>query len=97
MYVLCTCIFSFATQEKDALLYYNGRFNDHHDFMALEIINAQVQFSFSTGEQVVKVSPYVAGGVNDGKWHQVTVDYLNMVTIKHKYFFEKISLCTVHN
>ena len=70
---------SFATQARNALLFYNGRFNDLHDFMALEIINAQVQFSFSTGDQVVKVSPYVQGGVNDGKWHKVTVDYLNMV------------------
>ncbi|XP_060555146.1 cadherin EGF LAG seven-pass G-type receptor 2-like isoform X2 [Ruditapes philippinarum] len=68
----------FATQHKNGLLFYNGRFNELHDFMALEIIDAQVQFSFSTGSDIVKVSPYIHGGVHDGKWHKVTVDYLNM-------------------
>ncbi|XP_053377924.1 cadherin EGF LAG seven-pass G-type receptor 1-like isoform X2 [Mercenaria mercenaria] len=68
----------FATQHKNGLLFYNGRFNELHDFMALEIIDAQVQFSFSTGSDIVKVAPYITGGVNDGKWHKVTVDYLNM-------------------
>lgn len=80
-----TKCYSFASQEKDALLFYNGRFNDLHDFMALEIVDAQIQFSFSTGDQVVKVSPFIEGGVNDGKWHQVTVDYLNMVCLKTSF------------
>ncbi|KAL4226126.1 Cadherin EGF LAG seven-pass G-type receptor 2 [Mactra antiquata] len=70
--------FQFATQERDGLLFYNGRFNELHDFIALEIIDSQVQFSFSTGAEIVKVSPYIEGGVNDGHWRQVTVDYLNM-------------------
>ncbi|KAH3819069.1 cadherin EGF LAG seven-pass G-type receptor 1-like isoform X2 [Dreissena polymorpha] len=67
----------FATQERNGLLFYNGRFNELHDFIALEIIDSQIQFSFSTGAEIVKVLPYVMGGVNDGKWHQVIVDYGN--------------------
>ena len=50
-----------------------------HDFIALEIIDGQLQFSFSLGANISKVSPYIENGVNDGNWHHVTVDYLNLV------------------
>ena len=40
----------FATRERNALLLYNGRFNEKHDFIALEIIEEQVQLTFSAGE-----------------------------------------------
>lgn len=72
--------YRFATQQRDALLFYNGRFNERHDFIALEIVDGQIQFSFSLGANITKVSPYIIGGVNDGKWHQVTVAYLNRVS-----------------
>lgn len=39
----------FATQERNALLLYNGRFNEKHDFIALEIVDEQVQLTFSAG------------------------------------------------
>lgn len=39
----------FATQERDALLLYNGRFNEKHDFIALEVVGEQVQLTFSAG------------------------------------------------
>lgn len=39
----------FATQERDGLLLYNGRFNERHDFMALEIVDEQLQLTFSAG------------------------------------------------
>lgn len=39
----------FATQERNALLLYNGRFNEKHDFIALEIVEEQVQLTFSAG------------------------------------------------
>ncbi|KAK7479931.1 hypothetical protein BaRGS_00028839, partial [Batillaria attramentaria] len=39
----------FATQEKNGLLLYNGRFNEKHDFVGLEVANSQVSFMFSLG------------------------------------------------
>lgn len=39
----------FATQDRNALLLYNGRFNERHDFIALEIVEEQVQLTFSAG------------------------------------------------
>lgn len=39
----------FATRERNALLLYNGRFNEKHDFIAVEIIEEQVQLTFSAG------------------------------------------------
>ena len=39
----------FATKERDALLLYNGRFNEKHDFVALEIVQEQIQLTFSAG------------------------------------------------
>ena len=40
----------FATKERDGLLLYNGRFNVKHDFVALEVIQEQVQLTFSAGD-----------------------------------------------
>lgn len=31
------------------MLLYNGRFNEKHDFIALEIISQQIQLTFSAG------------------------------------------------
>lgn len=31
------------------MLLYNGRFNEKHDFIALEIVDEQVQLTFSAG------------------------------------------------
>ena len=63
--------FRFATQERNGLLFYNGRFNELHDFIALEIKDGQIEFSFSLGgSKIVQVHPYVNGGVNNdsGRW-----------------------------
>ena len=47
----CECFFCrFATRERNALLLYNGRFNEKHDFIAVEIVNEQIQLTFSGGE-----------------------------------------------
>lgn len=43
------CVPRFATKERDALLLYNGRFNEKHDFVALEIVQEQIQLTFSAG------------------------------------------------
>lgn len=77
---LCLC-FRFATLDRNALLFYNGRFNEKHDFVALEIVDQQLQFSFSLGSDVTRVSPYVEGGVSNGRWQHVTVEYLNRVRL----------------
>ncbi|XP_039617017.1 cadherin EGF LAG seven-pass G-type receptor 1 isoform X2 [Polypterus senegalus] len=67
----------FATRERNALLLYNGRFNEKHDFIALEIIEEQIQLTFSAGEATTTVAPYMPGGVSDGQWHSVQVHYYN--------------------
>ncbi|KAF7228987.1 transcript variant X3 [Nothobranchius furzeri] len=72
-----TVSFMFATRERNALLLYNGRFNEKHDFIALEIANEQIQLTFSGGETKTTVSPYVSGGVSDGQWHSVQLHYYN--------------------
>ncbi|XP_034019490.1 cadherin EGF LAG seven-pass G-type receptor 1 isoform X2 [Thalassophryne amazonica] len=72
-----TVSFMFATRERNALLLYNGRFNEKHDFIALEIISEQIQLTFSGGETKTTVSPYILGGVSDGQWHSVQLHYYN--------------------
>ncbi|TRY66866.1 hypothetical protein DNTS_033032, partial [Danionella cerebrum] len=68
---------SFATMESNGLIFYNGRFNEKHDFLALEILDGQVVLKYSTGEASTQVSPYLPGGVNDGNWHTVHIHYYN--------------------
>uniref|UniRef100_A0A452RIE8 Cadherin EGF LAG seven-pass G-type receptor 1 n=1 Tax=Ursus americanus TaxID=9643 RepID=A0A452RIE8_URSAM len=74
-----TVSLTFATRERNALLLYNGRFNEKHDFIALEIVGEQVQLTFSAGETTTTVTPHVPGGVSDGRWHSVQVQYYNKV------------------
>ncbi|KAM9752004.1 cadherin EGF LAG seven-pass G-type receptor 3 isoform 2-T2 [Menidia menidia] len=68
---------TFATLESSGLLFYNGRFNEKHDFIALEIQEGQVVFKYSTGESSTQVSPFLPGGVSDGNWHTVHIHYYN--------------------
>ncbi|KAI2665270.1 Cadherin EGF LAG seven-pass G-type receptor 1 [Labeo rohita] len=72
-----TVSFMFATRERNALLLYNGRFNEKHDFIAVEIIEEQIQLTFSAGEAKTTVAPFVPGGVSDGQWHSVQLHYYN--------------------
>lgn len=46
-------LFRFATREPNGLLLYNGRFNEKHDFIAMEIIQEQVQLTYSAGRTVL--------------------------------------------
>ncbi|XP_030620817.1 cadherin EGF LAG seven-pass G-type receptor 1 [Chanos chanos] len=73
--------FMFATRERNALLLYNGRFNERHDFLAIEIVEEQIQLTFSAGEAQTGVSPFVPGGVSDGHWHTVHLHYYNKPNI----------------
>ncbi|XP_026094789.1 cadherin EGF LAG seven-pass G-type receptor 1-like [Carassius auratus] len=76
-----TLSFTFATRERNALLLYNGRFNERHDFIAIEIVEEQIQLTFSAGESKTAVTPFVAGGVSDGQWHTVHLHYYNKPNI----------------
>ncbi|GBM44624.1 Protocadherin-like wing polarity protein stan [Araneus ventricosus] len=81
----------FATQERHALLLYNGRYNDEHDFISLEIINAQLVFFFSLGGHVSQVPTFVTGGVSDGQWHTAQVTYFNRNEEKKKNILKRAS------
>ncbi|KAG6928014.1 cadherin EGF LAG seven-pass G-type receptor 2, partial [Chelydra serpentina] len=76
-----TVTLTFATKERNGLLLYNGRFNEKHDFVALEIIHEQIQLTFSAGESTTTVSPSVPGGMSDGQWHTVRLQYYNKPVI----------------
>ncbi|KAJ8866710.1 hypothetical protein PR048_032571 [Dryococelus australis] len=67
----------FATQAESGLLLYNGRYNEKHDFIALEIVSGAIHFSFSLGTNVTTTAATMPGGVSDGNWHTVTVHYFN--------------------
>ena len=71
----------FATRQRSGLLFYNGRYNERHDFVALEVVDGRLQFSFSLGANVTRVVAGVPAGVNDGRWHHVTVSYFNRVSV----------------
>ncbi|XP_074182682.1 cadherin EGF LAG seven-pass G-type receptor 1 isoform X1 [Rhinolophus sinicus] len=95
-----TIALTFATQDRNALLLYNGRFNEKHDFIALEIVDEQVQLTFSAGETTTTVAPHVPGGVSDGQWHSVQVQYYNKPNIgrlglPHGPSGEKVAVVTV--
>nr|XP_049702759.1 protocadherin-like wing polarity protein stan isoform X2 [Helicoverpa armigera] len=73
----------FATQSPNGLLLYNGRYNERHDFLALETISTGagvaggpgIRFTFALGGGKVDVT--VAGNVADGSWHTVEIEYYN--------------------
>ncbi|XP_055589136.1 protocadherin-like wing polarity protein stan isoform X4 [Uranotaenia lowii] len=68
---------NFATVRDNGLLLYNGRYNEQHDFIALEIIDGKVMFSFSLGEKIESVSVDQDKRISDGNWHTVEVNYFN--------------------
>ncbi|RVE52505.1 hypothetical protein evm_002899 [Chilo suppressalis] len=73
----------FATQSTSGLLLYNGRYNERHDFVALELISAGagkgsgagLRFTFALGGAKTELT--VAADVADGMWHTVEIEYLN--------------------
>ncbi|CAG0879787.1 unnamed protein product [Cyprideis torosa] len=69
---------SFATVAENALLLYNGRYNGQHDFIALSLVEGKVRLAYSLGGgNQAEVEAELPGGISDGKWHKVTVEYLN--------------------
>lgn len=71
---------SFATRERNGLLLYNGRYNERNDFIALELVDGRLQFSFSLGANRTTVRLDRTASLADGQWHTVTVDYVNRVS-----------------
>lgn len=53
---------SFATLETSGLLFYNGRFNEKHDFIALELQEGQVVLKYSTGTISISICVIGLGG-----------------------------------
>ena len=70
----------------NAVLLYNGRYNNENDFMALELLDGQVVFTVSLGKEkgslsssTSQVKSFISGGVNDEQWHLVRVVFNNKV------------------
>lgn len=68
---------NFSTIVENGLLLYNGRYNELHDFIALEVLNGKISFSFSLGKDVKSVSIDQEAKVSDGFWHTIEVSYFN--------------------
>lgn len=68
---------NFATVNENGLLLYNGRYNELHDFIALEILNGHISFSYSLGQDIKSVTIEQQRKISDGHWHTVEVAYFN--------------------
>ena len=66
----------FTTRQPNGLLLYNGRYNEKHDFIGLELIDGRIYFSFSLGG-INRAQVSVGQRLNDGQWHEVEVNYVN--------------------
>ena len=94
----------FATENSNALLLYNGRYNHLNDFIAIEIVDRQVVFSVSLGkkkgevERLFTVKSFIAGGVSDGQWKSVDVRFSMEVGVGHLLplcLFASVNFCVV--
>ena len=65
--------------EPNALLFYNGRYNEQYDFISLQIVERQLIFAFSLGDQITTVAYVHPTAINDGDWHRVQISYYNRV------------------
>ncbi|XP_058836851.1 protocadherin-like wing polarity protein stan isoform X3 [Topomyia yanbarensis] len=68
---------SLATVRDNGLILYNGRYNEQHDFVALEIINGRIMFSISLGDKIGSVLVDQNKRLSDGSWHTIEVNYFN--------------------
>ncbi|XP_024085653.1 neurexin-2 isoform X2 [Cimex lectularius] len=63
--------FQFKTREPSGLILYNaGR---EQDFIAIELNQGHIVYSFDLGDGPVKLRDNVRGILNDNKWHSVTI------------------------
>ena len=70
----------FSTDSANAVLFYNGRYSESRDFIAIRIANGQAELVFSLGDDPVHVKSYLDGGVNNGEWQRVTIIFDNKVS-----------------
>ena len=77
----------FATTSFNGVLMYNGRYNELHDFIAVQISEGQIRFIFSVGDAPVVMTTNVEGGVSDGRWHSVVVTFQNQVCFRISHYF----------
>ena len=86
-------LYSFSTRAKNGLLLYNGRYNEHNDYLALELLDGQIQFSFSLGANVSRVVLEHPATLHDGNWHTITVNYVNRVSFAKPFNIEMSRNC----
>ncbi|ALC40622.1 stan [Drosophila busckii] len=67
----------FATVQQQGLLLYNGRYNELHDYIALELLDGHISFSYSLGDRSERVQLKQQHKLSDGRWHEVELIYLN--------------------
>lgn len=78
----------FATLKSDALLMYNhdNQTGDKAEFLALEILEGRVRFSFNLGSGTYKLMTMMK--VSDGQFHTVIARRAGMVrTTTSRFFF----------
>lgn len=71
----------FATVNEYGLILYNGRYNELHDFIALEILDGRIHFSYSLGDQIETLMINQNKKVSDGIWHTVEINYFNRTVV----------------
>ena len=65
-----------STLSNNGLLFYIGRFDSEYaDFIALELVSGRPSVVASYGARGDVRTPDIGLLVNDGSWHQLTVDY----------------------
>eukprot|EP00795_Rhopilema_esculentum_P002013 gene2013-17573_t len=69
----------FVTESANAVLFYNGRYSEKRDFIAIRLSGGQAELVLSLGVELTFVKSYVDGGVNTGSWVKVTVALDNKV------------------
>ncbi len=68
----------FSTLKQNALLLYSLTSGSSSEFIALEIVNGNVRFSFALGDGAI-TRVVVNRNVADGKWHRITVERFEKV------------------
>lgn len=72
----------FATKQNQGLLFYNGRFNEQNDFIALQFKDNNLIFSYSTGSITNDVVIHTTNNyLNDGEFHKVEIVYINRTVL----------------
>ena len=86
----------FATLRRNSLLLYNtAQGRDGDEFIAVEIIDGRVRFSFALGAGVVSRLT-VPKDVADGKWHRIVAERDGKVNETISENFQRIVGVTFH-